>query len=152
MPEVHLPSAPKPALRHQKVPQRRPRHHGFTTTLLAEASTTIPGSTTTEHEMLFWVGLFFRLHQQRKHLIPVQIKTLDCPVEKADGSLVLRGDGQPALMRCVREVALREARGQISWEVIEYAVGVPGVRFCPYPSLSEAMARFDAAPEPVRLS
>ena len=54
-------------------------------------------------------------------------------------------------MRCVREVARREAGGQVTWEVIEYSVGVPGVQFCRCASLDEAMARFDAPPEPARL-
>ena len=99
--------------------------------------------------MLFWVGCFYRLHQRRKHLIPVHIKTLDCPVAKADGSPVTCGNGRPVLMRCVREIALREARGHLTWQFIEYTVGVPGVRFRPCTSLSDALKRFDAAPEPV---
>ena len=59
-----------------------------------------------------------------------------CPVEKQDGAPVTARDGQPTRMRCVREVALRYARGHVTWEVIEYAVGVPGVRFLAYQSMS----------------
>lgn len=152
MPEVRVSSSENAHHPSHNFQQHRPRHHGFRPTLLTEPSPTIPGSTTTEHEMLFWVGLFFRLHQRRKRLIPVQLKTLDCPVEKADGSPVTSEDGRPVLMRCVREVAIREMRGHLSWEVIEYAVGIPGLRSCPCQSLDEAMARFESAPEPVRLS
>lgn len=49
--------------------------------------------------MLFWVGVFYRLHQRRKRLIPVHIKTIDCPVARADGSPVTYGDSRPVLMR-----------------------------------------------------
>jgi hypothetical protein len=87
----------------------------------------------------------------RKRLVPVQLKTLDCPVEKHDGSPLIGGDGQPVYMRCIREVALRESRGQVTWEIIEYAVGVPGFSFRPCASLDEARARFDAAPDAVKL-
>lgn len=152
MPEVRPSSSANARRPKQKPAPRRLRHHGFRPVRIAEPSPTIPGATTTEHEMLLWVGFFYRLHQRRKRLIPVHIKTIDCPVAKADGSPVTCGDGRPMLMRCVREVALREAHGRLAWEVIEYAVGLPGVRFCAYQSLTEAMARFDDAPEPVRLS
>lgn len=152
MPEVRRSSVANPRHPRQTPLPRRPRHHGFKPALIAEPSPTIPGSTTTEHEMLFWVGVFYRLHQRRKRLIPVHLKTLDCPVAKADGSPVTCGNGRPVLMRCVREIALREARGRLTWQFIEYAVGVPGVRFQSCPSLHAAMACFDAAPEPVRLA
>ena len=152
MPEVRRSSSAKPRHPKRKPPPRRLRHHGFTPTLVIEPSPTLPGSTTTENEMLFWVGFFYRLHQRRKRLIPVHIKTLDCPVAQTDGSPVTCGDGRPVLMRCVREVALREARGHLTWEFIEYTVGVPGVRFRPCSSLNDALNRFDAAPEPVRLA
>ena len=152
MPEVH----PSSVRNHASTPQpaatpRRPRHRPFGLALLGMPSPALPGTTTTDSEMLFWVGVFYRVHQRRKWLIPIQLKTLDCPIEKPDGSPVLGGDGQPARMRCVREVARREARGQVTWTVIEYSTSVPGLRFCPYPSLDDAMRHFDAAPEPVRL-
>lgn len=102
--------------------------------------------------MLFWVGCFYRLHKRRKRLIPVQIKTLDCPIQRPDGSPVTGSDGQPVLMRCVREVAVSEARGQVTWNVIEYGIGVPDVRFFRCQSFDAAMNRFAAAPVPVRLS
>ena len=119
---------------------------------MLEASPTLPDSTTTENELLFWVGCFYRLHQRRKRLIPLHIKTLNCPVAQADGSPVTCGDGRPVLMRCVRKVAPREARGHLAREFIEYTVGVPGVRFRPCTSLNDALNRFDGAPEPVRPS
>lgn len=152
MPEVRPSSAANPRHPRQKPLPRRPRHHGFRPALIAQPSPAIPGSTTTEHEMLFWVGLFYRLHQRRKHLIPVHLKTLDCPVANADGSPVTCGDGRPVLMRCVREIALREARGHLAWEFIEYTIGVPGVRFRSCASLPDALSCFDAAPQPVRLA
>lgn len=152
MPEVRSSSSANPRHRRTNPKPRRPRHHGFRLPLLVEPSPTIPGSTTTEHEMLFWVGFFYRLHQRRKRLIPVHLKTLDCPIEKADGSALTCDDGKPVLTRCVREVAFHETRGHLTWKLIEYTVGVPGVRFCPCESLADAMARFDAAPEAVRMS
>lgn len=152
MPEVRPASSANHPHPGQKTEPRRLRHHGFRPALIAEPSPTIPGSVTTENEMLFWAGFFYRLHQRRKRLIPVHLKTLDCPVAKADGSPVTCGDGRPMLMRCVREVALRETRGHLTWEFIEYAVGVPGVRFRSCSSLPDAMSCFDAAPEPVRLA
>lgn len=151
MPEVRRQSAANPRHPRPKPRPRRQRPHEFTTALIAEPSPTIPGSTTTEHEMLFWVGVFYRLHQQRRSLIPVHIKTIDCPVARADGSPVTCGESRPVLMRCVREIALYEARGCLSWQFIEYTVGVPGVRFQSCPSLASAIARFDAAPTTVRL-
>ena len=152
MPQVRSLPAKKPRHPTHHPKQRRPRHHGFVLELLGEHSPTLSGSTTTEHEMLFWVGLFYRLHQRRKRLIPVHLKTLDRPIAKADGSPVTSGDGQPLLMRCVREVAVRERRGHLTWEVIEYEVGIPGFRSRPCQSLDEAMVRFESSPEPVHLS
>mgnify|MGYP000034056510 CR=1 FL=1 len=89
MPEVRRSSSAKPRHPKRKPRPRRLRHHGFTPTLVIEPSPTLPGSATTENEMLFWVGCFYRLHQRRKRLIPVHIKTLDCPVAMADGSVLV---------------------------------------------------------------
>lgn len=148
MPEAQLARSSKPSHRPQCLaPQRQ--SHDLSPRLLSIPSETVPGTTTTEHQMLFWVGVFYRLHQRRKRLIPLKLKTVDRSVMSRDGSPVGGRDGQPMLMRCVREVALRQVRGQVSFEVIEYAVGVPGLSFHRCASLDEAMARFDSEPEPL---
>jgi hypothetical protein len=101
--------------------------------------------------MLFFVGWFARFHTEGLSYVPYEIKTLDRPVVKADGSPVLRGDGQPQRMRCVHEVACREVNGRVEWKMISWDVGRVGVTFYPCASLEEAMALYNTPPLQVRL-
>ena len=118
---------------------------------MCEPSAMLPGTLVTEHEMLFWVGTFYRLHRRRKWLVPIHLKTIDRPIVLPDGTPSLGSDGKPALMRCVRELALRETRGHLTWELIEYTIGVPGVCFSRCASFDEAMAYFNGQPEPLQV-
>ncbi|MBL9008889.1 MAG: hypothetical protein JNJ46_31805 [Myxococcales bacterium] len=72
-------------------------------------------------------------------------------MQTQDGHTVRGRDGQPRLMRCVREIARRELRGKIVFEVIDYAIGEPSVRFSRCASLEEATSRYHTAPNPICL-
>ena len=118
----HLQSPDTPS----KVRDRAAAISGFAPTLVIEAVADLPGSTTTENGCCSGPASSIACIQRRKRPIPVHIKTLDCPVAGANGSLLTCGDGRPVLMRCVRESRrLRESRGHLTWEFIEYTVRSP---------------------------
>lgn len=116
----------------------------------AEApSPTIADTCTTHKEMLDWVAWFARFHTEEPPYVPYEIKTIDCPVVRADGSPVLRSDGQPQMMRCVREVARSEIGDRVEWKMISWNVGQPGATFEPCASLGDAITAFNTPPNPV---
>lgn len=99
------PSSRPPAMRRRS--QRRKRRIGSSVakvgpplSILDEPSPTIEGTSTTENAMLFWVGWFARFHlaPEGPRYVPHQIRTLDCPVCRPDGTPVLHADGQPLMM------------------------------------------------------
>ena len=97
-------SSAKPRHPKRKPRPRRLRHHGFTPTLVIEPSPTLPGSRRRPRTRCC-SGLLLSPASAPQAPIPVHLKTLDCPVAGASGSLLTCGDGRPVLMRCVREVA-----------------------------------------------
>lgn len=166
MPQLCSESAAQPSsssVRHAEVERRRRRKtlaaggkpprspwDGPPLSILALPSPTIGSTCTTHNEMLFWVGWFARFHVEAPRYVPYQLKTLDCPVVRKDGSAVLHGDGQPQLMRCVREVARCEVGGEVKWQMISWNVGQAGVTFHECANYEDAMRAFLAPLVPVR--
>ena len=101
--------------------------------------------------MVFWAEWFARFHCEAPHYVPYELKTLDCPLLGAAGLPLLGQDGQPRLLRCVREIAHRVGSGEAEWLLISWLVGLPGVLFKACASLAEARREFEAAAEPVEL-
>ena len=147
------PSSRPPAMRRRS--QRRKRRIGSSVakvgpprSILDEPSPTINGTSTTENAMLFWVGWFARFHLDQPCLVPYELKTLNRPVCRQDGTPVLQADGQPSMMHCVREVVHARKVAHRPWTVIHWLVGVPGMWMQDFATLDEALAAFNAPPEP----
>lgn len=119
--------------------------------ILALPSPAVGNTCTTHNEMLFWVGWFARFHNDSPPYVPYELKTLDCPVVRADGSPALLSDGQPQMMRCVREVARSEVGDSVEWHMISWNLSQIGATFHRCASLDEALAAFNAPPAPVLL-
>ncbi len=118
--------------------------------LLTQPSPPIADTCTTENTMLYWADCFGRFHRESLHYVPYEVKTLDCPIVSTDNVPILR-EGQPVLMRCVREVARHELNGQVEWLLISWFVGIPGIAFSLCSSLADAQARFNAPADPVQV-
>lgn len=127
----------------------QPAGHGPPLSILGAPSPTLGDTYTSCNEMRFWVGWFARFHSAAVPYVPYEIKTLARPVVLADGSPVLRSDGQPQWMRYVREVAHREVNGAVEWTLISWDVGRVSVTFHPCASLDEAMVHYNAPPAPI---
>lgn len=162
MPHVHLGSAVQPPNRRgERLASRplarrraaRPRvaQAGKHLAILNLPSPSIGNTCTTHNQMLFWIGWFERFHIDGLPYVPYEIKTLDCPVVHSDGSPVLRGDGQPQMMRCIREIARSEVKGIVEWHMISWNVGQTGATFQRCASLDDAVNAFNAPPSLVRL-
>lgn len=152
------PSSRPPAMRRRS--QRRKRRIGSSVakvgpplSILDEPSPTINGTSTTENAMLFWVGWFARFHldPEGPRYVPHQIRTLDRPVCRPDGTPVLHADGQPLMMRCIREVAHAHIVDDRPWMVFHWLIGEPGLSIQKFATLDAALAAFNATPEPAVL-
>lgn len=160
MPQVRSESEIKPPCRGQQIPREaegsgpRRKHKtrvacncsGPPLATLGYPSPSIDGTRTTHNDMLFWVGWFARFHSERPAYVPYEIKTIDCPVVRADGSPLLRDDGAQHFMRCVREVASREVNGTVEWLMIAWNLAVPGMIFRKYATRDNAFAAFNEPP------
>lgn len=156
MPQVRSQSAKQQRRRHRQHSTTRPKSRQPTRppvraatknkqlAMLAQPSPFIGDTCTTHNQMLFWVGWFARFHTDGRTYVPYEIKTIDCPVVRSDGSPMLKGDGQPQMMRCVREIARSETDGTVRWQVITWNVGQVGATFQPCASLDVALAAFNA--------
>lgn len=136
-------------------PQSRlPAHiwsNGPPRSILSIPSPTVGDTCTTHNEMLFWIGWFARFHLDGSPYVPYELKTIDCPVVRADGSALLRDDGQQQIMRCLREVAQHKTNGKVEWLMISWHIGVPGMTFHKCASLAKALAAFHSPVQPVQL-
>jgi len=137
-------------------PARRTKRDGTDDDAVALAALGAPslalGNTCTTHnQMLFWVDLFARMHRPSRGYVPYELKTLDCPVVNSDGSPRLRSDGQPVLMRCVREIACRSVGNRVEWIVFSWNIGQVGIVMPSFPTMGEAMKHYNAPPSAVLL-
>ena len=92
------------------------------------------------------------MHGPDRGYVPYELRTLDCPVVTKDGTPVLRADGQPEQMRCVRELAYHRIGDRVEWVVFSWDIGQVGISFPAFPTLNEALTRYNAPPSPVCLS
>lgn len=143
------PSTTRPKSRRAPRPPIRAATNSKHLAILSQPSSRIGDTYTTHNQMLFWVGWFARFHTDGQTYIPYELKTIDCPVVRSDGSAVLRDDGALQLMRCIREIARSEPKGAVEWHMISWSVGQPGVTLQRYASLDDATAAFNAPPSPV---
>lgn len=162
MPQVRSQSAKQQRRRHPQHSNTRPKRRRSTRppvraatkgkhlTMLSQPSPPIGDTCTTHNQMLFWVGWFARFHTDGRPYVPYEIKTIDCPIVRSDGSPVLDADGKPKVMRCVRELARSEVGGVVRWQMITWNIGQVGATFQRCASLDEARDVFSAPILPVR--
>lgn len=108
------------------------------------ASRLISDGCTTEASLCEWTAWFARFHTDPSGLyVPIGLRTVDC--------IVTVGAEPPRRMLCVREVAKFNGARGVQWMLISWLPGLSGVQFHHCDSLSDALMRLEATPDPIAL-